>query len=50
MNCSDVTITGKQFVDIADVAIIIEQCDNVTVTANDFSNVVGAIIFSTPPM
>ena len=26
-----------------DVAIIIEQCDNVTITANDFSNVVGAI-------
>jgi parallel beta-helix repeat protein len=41
--CSDVTITGRQFVDIADVAIIVEQCDNVTITGNDFSNVVGGI-------
>ena len=43
MNCSDVTITGKQFVNIADVAIIVEQCNNVTITGNDFSNVVGGI-------
>ncbi len=42
-NCSNVTISGKQFVDISDDAIVLEGCNNVTITENDFSNVVGAI-------
>ena len=42
-NCSNVTITGKQFVDVAGNAIVIENCDNVTITENDFSNNVGAV-------
>ncbi len=42
-NCSNVTISGKEFVNIADDAIVIEGCNNVTITGNDFSNVVGAI-------
>ncbi len=42
-NCSNVTISGKQFVNIADDAIIIENCNNVTITGNDFSGDVGAI-------
>ena len=43
VDCTDETISGMQFVNIANVAIIIERCNNVTITANDFSNVVGGI-------
>ncbi len=42
-NCSNVTISGYEFVGIADDAIIIEGCHNVTITANDFSGDVGGI-------
>ena len=43
---SNVTISGKQFVNLpADqVAIVIENSSNVTVTANDFSGDVGAVL------
>ena len=37
------TITGKQFVGIADDAIIVENCNNVTITGNDFSGDVGGV-------
>lgn len=42
-NCSGVTISGKQFVNVSGNAIIVENCDNVTITENDFDDVVGAV-------
>jgi parallel beta-helix repeat protein len=42
-NCSNVTVSGKQFVNIDDDAIVIEGCNNVTITGNDFSGDVGAV-------
>jgi len=42
---SNVTISGKQFTNLANgtVAIIISNSSNVTIVGNDFSNVTGAI-------
>ncbi len=37
------TVSGKQFVGLSSVAIVVEGCRNVTITGNDFSNVIGGV-------
>jgi parallel beta-helix repeat protein len=43
VNSRNVKISNKSFMDMDDVAIVVERCENVEITGNDFSNVTGGI-------